>query len=75
MAKSLAGKPFSKGAEKLEGMLRAGVGRARLESKMLTWGWGLVKMYCIMCDKGNFEIYTGINREPVEVNEERLAKG
>ena len=20
-----------------------------------------------MCDKGNFEIYTGINREPVEV--------
>ena len=28
-------------------------------------------MYCLMCDKGNFEIYTGINREPVEVNEKR----
>ena len=32
-------------------------------------------MYCLMCDKGNFEIYTGINRESVEVNEERLARG
>ena len=30
-------------------------------------------MYCLMSDKGNFEMYTGINREPVEVNEERLA--
>ena len=43
---------------------------------MLTLGWGLVKVYwCLMCDKGNFEIYTGINREPVEVIEERLARG
>ena len=32
-------------------------------------------MYCRMCNKGNFEIYTGIDREPVEVNEERLARG
>ena len=36
MAKSLAGKTFSKGAEKLEGVLRVGAGRGRLESKMLT---------------------------------------
>ena len=28
-----------------------------------------------MCDKANFEIYTGIKREPVEVNEERHARG
>ena len=34
--KSLAGKTFSKGAEKLERVLRAGAGRGRLESKMLT---------------------------------------
>ena len=32
-------------------------------------------MVCLMCDKGNFEIYTSINREPVEVNEGRHAKG
>ena len=32
-------------------------------------------MYCLMCDKGNFEIYTGINRELVEVNGERLDRG
>ena len=36
VAKSLAGKTFSKGAEKLEGILRVGAGRGRLESKMLT---------------------------------------
>ena len=36
VADSLAGKTFSKGAEKLEGVLRAGVGQGRLESKMLT---------------------------------------
>ena len=30
MAKRLAGKTLSKGAEKLEGILRAGVGRGRL---------------------------------------------
>ena len=36
MAKGLAGNIFSKGAEKLEGILRAGAGRGRLESKMLT---------------------------------------
>ena len=36
VAKSLAGKTFSKGAEKLEGILRAGAGRGKLESKMLT---------------------------------------
>ena len=35
VAKSLAGKTFSKGAEKLEGILSAGQGR--LESKMLTY--------------------------------------
>ena len=28
-----------------------------------------------MCDKDNFGIYWGINREPVEVKEERLARG
>ena len=28
-----------------------------------------------MCDKGNLEIYMGINREPVEVNEAGLARG
>ena len=26
------------------------------------------KMYCLICDKGNFEIHTGKNRGPVEVN-------
>ena len=36
VAKSLARKTFSKGAEKLEGILREGAGRGRLESKMLT---------------------------------------
>ena len=36
VAKSLAGKTLSKGAEKLEGNLRASEGRGRLESKMLT---------------------------------------
>ena len=35
VAKSLAGKTFSKGAEKLEGLLRTVAGRGRLESKML----------------------------------------
>ena len=35
MAKSLAGKTYSKRAEKLEGILRAGAGRGSLESKML----------------------------------------
>ena len=32
-------------------------------------------MYCLICDKANFEIYTRINWEPVEVNEERLVRG
>ena len=36
VAKSLAGKTFSKGAEKLEGVLRTGAGRGRLKSKMST---------------------------------------
>ena len=36
VAKGLAGKTFSKGAEKLEGVLREGVGRGRFESKMST---------------------------------------
>ena len=70
VAKSLAGKTFSKGAEKLEGILRAGASQGRLESKIMAYGWGLVKMFCLMCDRGNFEIYTGINREPLDVNEE-----
>ena len=34
--KALLAKTFSKGAEKLEGVLRAGAGRGRFESKMLT---------------------------------------
>ena len=33
---SYGAKSLSKGAEKLEGVLRAGAGRGRLESKMLT---------------------------------------
>ena len=36
VAKSLAGKTFSKKAEKLEGVLRAGADRGGLESKILT---------------------------------------
>ena len=35
VAKSLAGKTFSKGAEKLVEILRAGAGQGILESKML----------------------------------------
>ena len=31
-------------------------------------------MYSVLYDKGNYEIYTGINRETVEANEERLAQ-
>ena len=32
-------------------------------------------MYCLMCNKGKFEIYSRINREPVEDSEERHARG
>ena len=32
-------------------------------------------MYCLIHNKGNFEISIRINREPVEVGEERHARG
>ena len=32
-------------------------------------------MYCLMSDKVSLEIDMGINREPVEVNNERFARG
>ena len=75
IAESLASKTFGKGADKLEAILRADAGRESLESQMLVYGWGLVVIYCLMCNKGNFEIYTRINREPVEINKERHARG
>ena len=56
MAKNLAGKILSKGAEKLELILRAGICDKRA-------------LYVIR------DFYMGINREPVEVNEEMLARG
>ena len=37
VAKSLAGKTFSKGVEKLEGVLRAGAGQGRLEGLILNY--------------------------------------
>ena len=58
MAKSLAGKILSKGAEKLV-ILRVGICDKRA-------------LYVI---RDFFLIYMGINREPVEVNEEMLARG
>ena len=59
MAKNLAGKILSKGAKKLEGILRAGICDKRA-------------LYVI---RDFFKNYMGINREPVEVNEEMLARG
>ena len=28
--------------------------------------WGIVNVMCNVCDCGNFEVYSGMNREPVQ---------
>ena len=72
MAKSLAGKTFSKKRRKSWRGFESGCGSSKTGKLDVDVGIGLVKVYCLMCDKGSFEIYKGINRDPVEVNEERL---
>ena len=68
--KALLAKLLAKG-RKFGGNFESGCGSRKIGKSDVDLGMGLVKVYCLMCDKGNFEIYTGINREPVEVNEER----
>lgn len=50
MAKSHAGKTFSKKVEELDEILSVGASQDSLECKRLTQGTGWVKIYCLICD-------------------------